>query len=418
MALSQLIRIPITRHAAAAPNGTKALMGLMHKYGMTPTMETRFERDHNRTLVVRRDDNTVEPVPAMDWVNDLFYTSECTIGTPGLKFNLIFDTGSADLWTWSTRLPESILAEGRQAGTTIFDPAQSSTYKELDGYKWRIRYGDQSAAGGTVGTDNIQIGNIMVKNQTIQLADRISESLVHSQGAHGLLGLAFGSLNTVTPLAAKTPLENMITQKDIPVGQSLFTAYIGSYKDVNDADKGQSFFTFGGIDWEVVKSTGQEITYVPVDTYRGFWQFNSPSFAINGHVIRTADNTAIADTGTTLMLVSDDACRAIYNTIPGAIYSKDASAWLIPNGIPLEQLPFVSFALGDKQMVIEKEHLLYAPSDSPIPGMTFGGIQSRGSLPFDIWGDTMLKCIYAIFDAGNMQFGAVQRVDLTQTTPV
>lgn len=238
----------------------------------------------------------------------------------------------------------------------------------------------------------------MVEGQTIQLADRMSESLVHQQGAHGLLGLAFSSLNTVTPHPAKTPLENMIRQQDIPVGQSLFTAYLGSYKDVNDADKGQSFFTFGGIDWKVVESTGQVITYVPVDDYRGFWEFNSTSYAINGNIIGTPGNTAIADTGTTLMLVSDDACRAIYNRIPGAIYSKDASGWLIPNGTPLDQLPFISFALGDKQMVIEKEHLLYAASNSPIPGMAFGGIQSRGSIPFDIWGDTMLKCIYAVSD--------------------
>lgn len=62
MALSKLIRIPVTRHAAATANGTKALVGLMHKYDMTPTMESRYERDHNRTLVIRRDDNTVEPV--------------------------------------------------------------------------------------------------------------------------------------------------------------------------------------------------------------------------------------------------------------------------------------------------------------------------------------------------------------------
>ena len=62
MGLSQLIRIPVTRHGAAAANGTKALVGLMHKYGMVPTMESRYERDHNRALVIRRDDSSVEPV--------------------------------------------------------------------------------------------------------------------------------------------------------------------------------------------------------------------------------------------------------------------------------------------------------------------------------------------------------------------
>lgn len=31
-------------------------------------------------------------------------------------------------------------------------------------------------------------------------------------------------------------------------------------------------------------------------------------------------------------------------------------------------------------------------------GYTYGGIQSRGDLPFDIYGDTFLKNVYAIFD--------------------
>lgn len=67
--------------------------------------------------------------------------------------------------------------------------------------------------------------------------------------------------------------------------------------------------------------------------------------------------------------------------------------------------------------------------------MTYGGIQSRGDLGFDILGDTWLKGIYAvgfrsmaacfdtntgfqIFDQGNKRFGAVVRVDLTQDPSV
>lgn len=41
--------------------------------------------------------------------------------------------------------------------------------------------------------------------------------------------------------------------------------------------------------------------------------------------------------------------------------------------------------------------------------MVYGGIQSRGSMTFDIYGDVVLKSIYAIFDQGNTRFGAVQR---------
>jgi hypothetical protein len=45
------------------------------------------------------------------------------------------------------------------------------------------------------------------------------------QGAgDGLLGLAWGSINTVTPKPVQTPVENMISQEDIPKTAELFTA--------------------------------------------------------------------------------------------------------------------------------------------------------------------------------------------------
>ena len=44
---------------------------------------------------------------------------------------------------------------------------------------------------------------------------------------------------------------------------------------------------------------------------------------------------------------------------------------------------------------IDKEDLAYADIGN---GTTFGGIQSRGDLPFSIFGDTWLKNVYCIFD--------------------
>lgn len=43
-------------------------------------------------------------VPAEDVQNDLEYVVPVTIGTPGVTLNLDFDTGSSDLWVWSSEL--------------------------------------------------------------------------------------------------------------------------------------------------------------------------------------------------------------------------------------------------------------------------------------------------------------------------
>lgn len=93
----------------------------------------------------------------------------------------------------------------------------------MSGSSWKISYGDGSSASGTVGTDNVTIGGLTIKNQAIELANQMSTSFQQGTG-DGLLGLAWPAINTVTPKPVATPVENMITQNDIPESAELFTA--------------------------------------------------------------------------------------------------------------------------------------------------------------------------------------------------
>ena len=176
----------------------------------------------------------------------------------------------------------------------------------------------------------------------------------------------------------------MIAQKDIPDTAELFTVYLGSVKDVQDPDKGQSFYTFGAIDQSAVPS-GQDISYTPVDNSQGFWMFDSASATVDGQTIQLSGNKAIADTGTTLIMASKQFCEALYAKIPGAKLDNSAGGYTFPASTPTDSLPTVTIAVGDKQFAIEKEHLGWSPTDQS--GTTlFGGIQDRGQLPFDILG--------------------------------
>ncbi|EXJ88769.1 hypothetical protein A1O3_01833 [Capronia epimyces CBS 606.96] len=410
MALSNITRVSVRRNANYKADGTKSLVYLFHKYGIGPTKPGRFHRNQNHVLMKRQNDGSAAQVTADDQQNDAFYTCPVQIGNPAQTLDLDFDSGSADFWVWSTLLPSRTVDAAVAAGAAIFDPDKSSTFQTLPGSTWQIRYGDNSGASGTVGTDNVKIGNIVVEGQAIELASRISSQLLEQTASRGLLGLAFGSINTVRPKPVRTPLENMIAQQDIATSEQLFTCYLGSYQDANDPDQGKSFFTFGGIDEDAVKLSGQQISYTPIDNSDGFWKFSSPSVVINGQTFNLPNNQAIADTGTTLMLVPDSVVDQIYATIPGAEYSEDAMGWVYPVDTPPENLPTVSFAVGNKQIVIEKEHLNFGKYNNT---MVFGGIQSQGNLGFNIFGDVFLQCVYAIFDAGNSQFGVVQRADPT-----
>jgi hypothetical protein len=277
-------------------------------------------------------------------------------------------------------------------GHTVFDPSKSSTYKNKEGSTWQISYGDGSSASGTVGNDNVNIGGVIVKGQAIEIADKLSAQF--AQGAEdGLLGLAFGSINTVQPKAVNTPVDNMISQDDIPKSAALFTAKLGSWRDADEPDKGESFYTFGYIDQDTVKASEADISYTPVDNSQGFWMFDSASATVNGKTITRSGNKAIADTGTTLALIDDETCQAIYGAIEGAVYDDENQGWIYPSNTPADKLPVISFGVGDKQYVVQKEDLGFTEAKS---GFVYGGIQSRGSMTFDILGDTFLKAIYAV----------------------
>lgn len=170
-------------------------------------------------------------------------------------------------------------------------------------------------------------------------------------------------------------------------------------------------YTFGYIDQDIVTASGSAVSYTPVDNSQGFWQFASASFSVNGTTTARSGNTAIADTGTTLALVDDATCKAIYAAIPGSKIDTTQQGYVFPSDTTADQLPTVGFAVGDKIFTLNKEDLAFADAGN---GMVYGGIQSRGDQDFDILGDVFLKSIYAVFDQGNTQFGAVQRTEPTQ----
>jgi hypothetical protein len=255
---------------------------------------------------------------------------------------------------WSTELPSNVKSQG--TGHNIFDPSKSKTFKKTSGSTWMISYGDQSSASGDVGTDNVTVGGLTIKSQAIELAKNMSDQFIQGTG-DGLLGLAFGPINTVKPHRVQTPVENMITQEDIPKSAELFTSYLGSWRDGTGSNNTESFYTFGFIDQPTVDKSGEQIYYTDVDNSQGFWSVASESATVNGTTVDRTGNTAIMDTGTTLALVDDATCKAIYDAIPGSTYDSASQGFIFPDNMTADQLPQVTFAIGGKQFAVNKEDL-------------------------------------------------------------
>ncbi|WKT52602.1 Aspartic peptidase A1 family [Fusarium oxysporum f. sp. vasinfectum] len=299
------------------------------------------------------------------------------------------------------------LSKRIQKGHNVFNPLSSSSFNELTDKTWKISYGDGSSASGDCGSDDIIIGGLTIKNQTVELALQLDQQFARGKG-DSLLGLAFPQMNTVKTNWDSDPA-------DTPVEAELFTSAFYSQRDANSP---KSFYTFGFIDTDLVARSGEEISWTCIDLSDGFWKFPSARFSMKGKIIDLPGNKAIADTGTTLVLVSDEVCEALYDAIPGARYSPTQQGYVFPRSINVEDLPEFKVAIGDKQFDIQPQDLVFAPADKD---NWYGGIQSRGNLPFDIFGDAFLKSVYAIWDQGNKRFGVVLTIEETQNldpTPI
>lgn len=101
------------------------------------------------------------------------------------------------------------------------------------------------------------------------------------------------------------------------------------------------------------------------------------------------------DTGTTLAMIDDTTCKALYDAIPNSKYDSEQGGYIFPSNTPRDQLPVVKFWIGDAVCTIDPDDIGFADVGN---GMKFGGFQSRGSLGFSIYGGSVLKSIYAIFD--------------------
>ncbi|KAJ7466921.1 acid protease [Mycena latifolia] len=372
---------PLARSAkfvGKRPSLFSAYARAANRYGFQTTKFAPFQKNENMVVHVNAKGESGD-VPAASVQN-------VKIGTPGVTLNLDFDTGSSDLWVWSSELTGV-----SKTGHNIYNPSKSKTASKQARSTWNISYGDGSSASGNVYLDTVTIGGVSVPKQAVELAEKMSAQFSSGEGSDGLLGLAWPAINTVSPEPVKTPVQNMIDQGLI--AQPLFTVKL-------DRGDNAGFYSFGEIDTNV---TSNPITYTPVDKASGW----SPPRRTRSTArpFARADNTAILDTGTTLALIDDDTVEAIYGAIKGAKFDQNQGGWMYP---ATSKVPSLAFAIGDTMYTLNAEDFPYGEAEG---GYLFGGVQSRGSNPFDILGDIFLKSVYVVFNQGESTVGLAQRDD-------
>ncbi|KAL2835458.1 aspartic peptidase domain-containing protein [Aspergillus pseudoustus] len=293
--------------------------------------------------------------PAIPLLWESEYVCPVTIG--GQTVLLDFDTGSSDLWVIST------LTGIEAVGHKVYDPKSSTSSKLLPGATWEITYADGSGSGGVVYKDHVAIGTSVAIDQAVEAALYVSPEFATNPFSSGLLGLAFSTLNTVSPVPQLTYFENVLPTLEKP----LFTA------DLKHGRPGT--YNFGYIDHTAY--TGA-IAWTPV--------------------------TKPYDTGTTLLYLPPLITEAYYSKVIGAFFDPSYAAWLFPCTSPL---PDFVFGIEGYRGVIPGEYMIFEPLGDDL---CYGGIQVNTGLPFSIFGDILLKAQFVVFDHQGPRLGFANKL--------
>jgi len=311
-----------------------------------------------------------------DYYNAQFY-GQIALGTPPQNFQVIFDTGSSNLW-----IP------GKSCRTCThakYHSEKSSTY-ERNGQIYEITYGSGSVKG-FLSEDKLTIGGLEVPNQVFGEATNFPDDSINNGKFDGILGMAYPSIavDKVTP-----PMQNLMSQGLVNSG--VFSFYLPS-KSGNEGE-----LMIGGIDSSYF--TG-EMTYVDL-IEDSWWKINVDSISLGGPRVSRSSINAIVDTGTSFLAGPSTQIEKIVS-LTGA---EDDNGEYKISCESIDKLPKLSFEIDGKIYVLTGEdYVLDFGSDVCILGLTSMEFNEFTQEPFWILGDVFIRKYFTVFDFENNRVG-------------
>ncbi|KAI1763306.1 aspartic protease pep1 [Hypoxylon sp. FL1150] len=300
-----------------------------------------------------------------------------SVGAATLQLSV--DTGSSDLWVFSSQLPQD-----QREGRAVYKPSVYSTPSSTK--TWAIRYADGSSASGAVYYDVVGVEGIWVMQQAVEVATNVSKNLAGGAGPDGILGLGFSNLNKVKPERENTFFENAKSQLALP----LFAAAL--------KQNGTGIYDFGIVNQS--RYTGA-LSYVDVDSSRGHWSFNVSGYDVGNSEIRNDPHEGVIDTGASLIFLPDHVVEGYYQQVIGANQSAQFGEWTVPCS---SSLPPFTTIIGGYKAVVLGDFLKLDPVGQG-SSQCLGGIQSNMDAGVSIFGHVFLKTQYVVFDDRGPRLG-------------
>lgn len=303
------------------------------------------------------------------------------MGTPPQKFQVIFDTGSSNLWVPASNCTNC-------GSKPEYDSSKSSTY-EKNGTVFKIQYGS-GPVSGFLSEDDISVGGLPVKGQTFAAITDVSGlGKAYSAGKFdGILGLGFRSISVDN---IPVVFGNLVKQK--AVKEPVFAFYLPS----KSGSKGE--LTMGGTDSS--HYTG-DINYHTLSSAT-YWEIQTDSISSGGSPISSVKK-AIVDSGTSLLAGPKSDVKAFMQKI-GA-----KPSFINPNEFTIDckkvsSLPDINVSIdGTTYTLSGNDYVINVQNVLCLVGMTGIDVPApRG--PLWILGDVFMRKYYTVFDYGKQRVG-------------
>ncbi|KAF5367125.1 hypothetical protein D9758_003998 [Tetrapyrgos nigripes] len=327
-------------------------------------------------------------IPLSIDANDVGYFCEIELGNLGYVFNVLVDTGSADLFVGALGCKAN---DGGSCGNHNFLGPNSSTSLNVTREGWFLFYGSGDVAG-FMAYDYVTIAGLSLQGHKFGIATAESDAFTGDDVPFdGILGLAKSkySPQTISQQKTKSLIEALRDAGQIP--QAIVSYSISRLADQeNGATEGE--MTIGGLN--PLKYDPDTLVTLKNVNPSGFWEAPMDDISVNGHVMNFTNRGLIMDTGTTLLIVPNEDAKAIHGNIPGARLDSNTGAYKVPCTTNVS----VTLSFGGRQFSIDPRDIAWNPVDRGNPeGDCFSGIHGGNfGLGPGHWlaGDTVLKNLY------------------------
>lgn len=312
------------------------------------------------------------------------YFGTVEIGTPPQSFQVIFDTGSSNLWVPKVGCTHCGLPF--ISHKSKYDDSKSSTYV-ADGADFNIQYGSGSVSGFFSRDDVTLADDIVIENvEFAEVADAGGLGMAYSIGKFdGILGMGFTSISVG---GVPTIFEEAIKQNK--VDQPVFAFYLGDNEDGE--------LTFGGYD--ASKFEG-DLKYVDLEAAT-YWEIALDSIEAGDYKKDSADGkiTAIVDSGTSLMTGPRAEITKLAKSVgatPNIVGEYTVDCAKVPD------LPDVVFTIGGTEYSIPGPKTVMQAGNTCLFAFMALDIPAPG--PQWILGDVFMREYYTVFNYHDKTIG-------------